>query len=87
MDLVFYLPNLLSTIIFVIGFFSSGIILIKIAEIALYYFKFKSLPLHPAEYKYINILEENKLLKQKIAEYESQQEEIFEQMIKQLKEK
>ena len=87
MDIVFYLPNLLSSIVFIIGFFSSGIILIKLIETAVYYLKFKSFPLHPAEFKYINLLEENKHLKQKIAQYEEQQEEIFEQMIEQLKEK
>jgi hypothetical protein len=87
MDVVFYLPDLLASIVFIVGFFSSGIILIKLIETAVYYLKFRSIPLHPAELKYMNLLEENKHLKQKIAQYEEQQEEILEQMIEQLKEK
>lgn len=85
MDIAYYLPNWLATTVFIIGFYSSGVILVKLFEVITHYLKFKQYPLHPIEYKYINILEENKILKQKISQYEAQQEEIFEQMIEQLK--
>jgi len=87
MDIVYYLPNWLSSLIFVIGFFSSAIILNWIYTVITHYLKYKSYPLHPIEYRYINLLEENKELKQKIQEFENQQEEIFNDMIEQLKEK
>jgi hypothetical protein len=87
MDLVYYLPNWLASIVFIIGFFSSAIVLIWIFNVITHYFKYKSYPLHPIEYRYINLLEENKQLKQKIIEFENQQEQIFNEMIEQLKEK
>jgi hypothetical protein len=43
--------------------------------------------LHPIEEKYFLLLDENKQLKTKIVQYETQQEQILEQMIEQLKEK
>lgn len=87
MDLVIYLPQWLSDIVFVIGYFSIAIILINIKNISLSYIKYKQYPLHPIEEKYFSLLEENKQLKTKIIQYETQQEEILEQMIEQLKEK
>lgn len=87
MDLVYYIPSYLSSLIFVVGFFSSAIVLNKIYEVVTHYLKFKQFPLHPAEIKYIKLLDENRELKQKLAQYEEQQEQILEQMIEQLKDK
>ena len=66
MDLIYYIPNWLASTVFIIGFFSSAIILIWIFNVITHYFKYKSYPLHPIEYRYINLLEENKQLKQTI---------------------
>lgn len=87
MDLIFYLPTWLADIIFITGYFSIAIILLNIKNIFLSYIKHKRYPLHPIEEKYFLLLDENKQLKTKIVQYETQQEQILEQMIEQLKEK
>jgi hypothetical protein len=87
MDLTFFIPNLLADITFVAGYLAIGYSLVIILSHLSYYIKHRNFPLSLLEQKYINLLEENKILKQKIAQFEEQQELILEQMIEQLKEK
>ncbi len=87
MDLAFFIPTLLANITFVIGYLAIGYLLVVALTFLSHYIKHGTFPLSLIEQKYINLLEENKLLKQKIAQFEEQQELILEQMIDQLKEK
>jgi cell division protein FtsB len=87
MDLAFFIPTMLANITFVTGYLAIGYILVIFLNFLIHYIKYKNFPLSLVEQKYINLLEENKLLKQKIAQFEEQQDLILEQMINQLKEK
>ncbi len=87
MDLTFFIPNILADITFTSGYLAIGYVLVIILSNLTYYIKHRSFPISLMEQKYFNLLEENKILKQKIAQFEEQQELMLEQMIDQLKDK
>jgi len=74
-------------LILLLGFFTLGYIIYMTFYTLSYYVKFKQLPTNQIEFKYINILEENKTLKEKIIALEEEHNVLFNELLERLKEK
>ena len=80
-----YIMPFVVNLICLLGMFTLGLITYKVIYTSVYYLKFKHLPTNEIEYKYINMLEENKILKQKVAELEEDYNNLFSQLLEHLK--
>ncbi len=83
---LYVIPLVLNLIVF-LGMVTLGYLTYIMLYNLNHYLKFKRFPTNEIEYKYINILEENNLLKQKISDLEAEQNQLFNQLLEQLKEK
>jgi hypothetical protein len=83
----FFILEWLVNLVILLGVFSLGYLTYNVIYYLKYYLKFKSWPTNEIEYKYINILEENKMLKQKLVELEEEHNQLFNQLLEQLKDR
>lgn len=81
----YWILPIFANIIAALGIVTLGYLTHSALRFAIYYMKYKAVPTNEIEYKYLNLLEENKLLKQKIAQMENEQNELFESILNQMK--
>ncbi|CAB4160087.1 hypothetical protein UFOVP724_69 [uncultured Caudovirales phage] len=81
----YWILPLFANIIAGLGIITLGYLTHSSLRFAIYYLKYKTVPTNEIEYKYLNLLEENKFLKQKITQLENEQNELFESILNQMK--
>jgi hypothetical protein len=83
----FFILDWLVNLIILLGVFTLGYITYSAIYYVNYYLIFKCWTTNEIEYKYISILEENKMLKQKLVELEDEHNQLFNQLLEQLKDR